>query len=82
MDKDTSVSYLDFIKDPLNTKLVNAELTESVKDGMVVLKTTKKILANSELFISFGKESWIAELRSCEWSLTNNLYNTMVKQTM
>ena len=82
LDKDTSVSYLDFIKDPLNTKLVNAELTESVKDGMVVLKTTKEILANSELFISFGKVSWIAEFRSCEWSLTNNLYNTMVKQSM
>ena len=82
LDKDNSVSYLDFIKDPLNTKLVNAELTESVKDGMVVLKTTTEILANSELFISFGKESWIAEFRSCEWSLTNNLYNTMVKQSM
>ena len=82
MDKDNSVSYLDFIKDPLNTKLVNAELTESVKDGMVVLKTTKEILANSEVFISFGKVSWIAEFRSCEWSLTNNLYNTMVKQSM
>ena len=28
LDKDTSVSYLDFIKDPFNTKLVNAKLTE------------------------------------------------------
>jgi len=47
LDKDSSVSYSDFIKDLLNTKLVNAELTEADGDGMVVLKFTKQILANS-----------------------------------
>jgi len=72
---------LDFINDLLNSKLVNAELTEADADGMVVLKSTKPIIANCELFISFGKVSWIAEFRSLEW-LANNLYNTMVKEAM
>jgi len=31
LDKDNSVSYLDFIKDPLNSKLVNAELLKQIK---------------------------------------------------
>jgi len=71
LDKDTSVSYLDFIKDPLNTKLVIAELTESVEDGIVVLKTTKEILANSELFISFGKAYHIDKSEITKAALDN-----------
>jgi len=55
LDKDNSVSYSDFIKDPLNTKLVNAELTEEDDDGMVVIKSTKEILVNSELLFLLGK---------------------------
>ena len=79
MDKDRSVSYSDFVKDSLDPNLVNAEFIEVEDDGIIVLKCTKPIKAYSELFISFGKKSWIAEFRTYEWSLANK-YNTMVKK--
>ena len=37
MDKDDSVSYSDFIRDPLDPKLINATFTEERDDGKVVL---------------------------------------------
>jgi len=39
---------LDFIKDLLNSKLVNAELTEADNDGMVVLKSNKEEFRSCE----------------------------------
>ena len=81
MDKDRSVSYSDFVKDSLDPNLVNAEFIEVEDDGIIVLKCTKPLKAYSELFISFGKKSWIAEFRTYEWSLANK-YNTMVKKAM
>ena len=81
LDKDNIVSYSDFVQDSLNPKLVNAEFIEIVDEGMIVLKCTKSLKAYSELLISFGKKSWIAELKTYEWSLANK-YNIMVKKAM
>ena len=82
LDNDNSISYSDFLRDPLNSRLINTEFVEAEKDGIIVLKATKPIQAHCELFISFGKQSWIAEFRSYDWSLTNNDYNTLVINAM
>ena len=82
LDNDNSISYSDFIRDPLNSRLINTEFVEAEEDGIVVLKATKPIQAHRELFISFGKQSWIAEFRSYDWSSTNNDYNAMVINAM
>ena len=84
MDKDNSISYSDFIKDPLDPKLFNTELVvkDDDDDGIIVLKCTNKLKANSELFISFGKESWIQEFRSYNWSVSNHDNNLMIRKAM
>jgi hypothetical protein len=82
LDNDNSISYSDFLRDPLNSRLINTEFVEAEEDGIVVLKATKPIHAHCELFISFGKQSWIAEFRSYDWSLTNNEFNTVVINAM
>jgi len=64
------------------TRLINAEFVETEDGGITVLKATKPIQAYCELFLSFGKQSCIAEFRSYDWSLTNNDYNTLVKNAM
>ena len=82
LDKDDSVSYSDFVKDSLDPKLVNAEFIEIVDKGPMYLKCIKRLKACSELFISFGKMSWISEFKSYDWSLSNRLYISMVKRAM
>ena len=82
LDKDSSVSYSDFVKDPLDPNLVNAEFVEIVDKGLIYLKCTKRRKAYNEFFVSFGKMSWIAEFRSYDWSLSNQLYNSMVKKAI
>ena len=84
IDKDNSISYSDFIKDPLDPKLFNTEFAvkDDDDDGIIVLKCTKKFKANSELFISFGKESWIQEFRSYNWSVSNHDNNLMIRKAM
>ena len=51
-------------------------------DGIIVLKCTNKLKANSELLISFGKESWIQEFRSYNWSVSNHDNNLIIRKAM
>jgi len=55
LDNDNSISYSNFIRDPLDSRLINTEFIEAEKDEITVLKATKPIQAHCELFISFGK---------------------------
>jgi len=82
LDKDDSISYSDFVKDPLDPKLVNAEFVELVDGGLIVLKCTKPRKAYSEFFVSIGKKYWIAEFKSYDWSLASSMNYEILKKAM
>ena len=85
LDKDNSISYSDFLIDPLDHKLVNTEFVELENDGIIVLKCTKSVMAYSQLFVSLGKEFMMAKILSYEWSLANSTINVnlpFVKKAM
>jgi len=82
LDKDDSISYSDFVKDPLDPKLVNAEFVEIVDGGLIVLKCTKPRKAYSEFFVSIGKKYWIAEFKSYDWSLASSMNYEILKKAM
>jgi len=53
IDRDDKCSYIDYAKDPLDLKLVNAQL-EILQSDLIVLKCIKNIAAGYEILISFG----------------------------
>ena len=68
-----SPSYADYLKDPKDPELVNAEIVEYSKNGFIVVKCTRDVKAHSEILTSFGKVSWLAQFRS-QWSKPDTNY--------
>jgi len=57
IDRDDNGRYLDYVKDPLDLTLVNAQL-EILLGDLIVLKCIRNIAAGNEILISFGLVFW------------------------